>query len=119
MSDLQTTENFLKVMQDMTWPEPRPVFYRLYHDDQGRPLFYSMEDLAGTYIEVDQTTYVLSPYNVRVVDGKLTVLPSRTSVTKLRPHAKQGVTCDLRDICVIVDSQMQHQRWSLETNDVD
>jgi len=117
MSNLATTQNFIDVMENFPWPEPKPISYRLYHDDQGRPLFYSMEDLPGTYIEVDQTTYVISPGNVKVVDGKLIVIPLGTSVTKLQPDATQGVMCDPRDICVVVDGDVPHQRWRQHGND--
>jgi hypothetical protein len=111
VSNLATTQNFLDVMEHFPWPEPKPISYRLYHDDQGQPLFYSMEDLPGTYIEVDQSIYVTSPGNVKVADGKLIVIPPGISVTKLRPDATQGIVCDKRDICVVVDSDVPHQRW--------
>lgn len=117
MSNLATTQNLLDVMKNFSWPESKPIRYRLYHDDQGQPLFYSMEDLPGTYIEVDQITYVTSSSNVRVVDGKLTVVSPSASVTKLRPDATQGVACDKRDICVVIDSNLPHQRWKQRSND--
>jgi hypothetical protein len=118
MSNLATTQNFIDVMKSFSWPEPKTISYRLYHDDQGRPLFYSMEDLPGTYIEVDQATYVTSPGNVKVVDGKLIMMPPGTTVTKLQPDATQGQLCDPRDICVVVDSGVPYQRWRQHGNDV-
>lgn len=119
MSTNQTTENFLKVMEEFQWPNPLPVSYRLYHDDQGRPLFYTMEDLPGTYIEIDQQTYVTASYSVKIIGGKLIVIESKSRVKKLRPSQTDGVCCDPRDICVIVDNDQQNQRWSFGTNDQD
>ena len=52
---MMTPEEFWNVLHSA--PEPRPVFYRLYHDVTGVPLFYAMEDLPGTYIEIDQDTH--------------------------------------------------------------
>lgn len=118
MSGNQTTENFLEVMRNFKWPEPEPIFYRLYHDDQGRPLFYSMEDLPGAYIEVDQSTYVASPYNVKVQNQKLIIMPANVTVTKLHPDAETGVACHVNDICVVVEIDTPHQRWSKRTDEV-
>lgn len=117
MSD-DTTQNFWSVLQHFQWPDPEPVAYRLYHDDQGRPLFYSMEDLPGTYIEVDQDTYVRSPFNVVVRAARLIELKPSVQVSRLCPSTDSGVCCDHRDVCVVVTSDRPHQKWKKVTNDI-
>jgi hypothetical protein len=93
-------------------PAPPPPIYRLYHDELGNPLFYSMEDVPGNYIDIDHETYATSPAHVRVVDGKLIIL--KTSVVhKLKP-GETGVACDHQDICVVVDESHPHTKWSLK-----
>lgn len=114
-----TTDNFLQVMQTFAWPEPEPVQYRLYHDDQGLPLFYTMETCPGTYINVDQTTYILGSYDVRVQDGKLILLQPKTQVSRLLPHVDSGTPCHSKDVCVIVATDQPHQKWKKQTNDSD
>ena len=118
MSDA-TTQNFWAVLQEFQWPEPVCVTYRLYHDDQGYPLFYTMEQLPGTYIEVDQATYVRASHQVRVRDGRLIVLEPRIQVSKLARTSTQGVSCDPRDVCVIVSPDQLHQKWKKIANDID
>ena len=94
-------------------PEPAQPFYRLYHDDQGHPLFYSMEDQPGTYIEIDQATFARSATNVRVRDGKLVeVVWSIT--TKLVP-GNSGSPCHPDNVAVIVAEDQPHIRWSKQT----
>ena len=115
----ETTDNFWRAIRDFRWPEIQPVSYRLYHDDQGRPLFYTMEHLPGTYIEVDQATYISSPFNVRVRDGKLNILAKKTLIAKLRPDPAAGTCCHVADICIVVDADSPHQYWSKQTNEID
>ena len=115
----ETTQNFLDVMQSFEWQEPDPVTYRLYHDEQGRPLIYTMEALPGTYIEVDQATYIRASYHVVVRDKKLIVLEPKTWVSRLMPDPEVGTSCYPRDICVVVDSNRPHQKWTKKTNDID
>ena len=115
----ETTRNFWAVMQSFQWPEPKPISYRLYHDDDGRPLVYTMEALPGNYIEIDQATYTLASGHVRVRNGQLLVLESRITISKLRPDPNQGTPCDCRDICIVVDSNQPHQKWRKTTNDSD
>ena len=92
--------------------EPKPIFYRLYHDDQGNPLFLSQEDLPGKYIELDRKTYInLSP-RARVVDGKL-VVQQTTTVSKLAP-SQYGTPCHTQDVSIVVSETQPHIKWSLK-----
>jgi hypothetical protein len=112
MTDASTTDNFLAAWNSTVAPEPVKLFYRLYHDDAGNPLFYSMEDCPGSYIDIDPETYARSPSRVRVINGKLvpvTVAPT----TKLVPSL-EGVGCDPRDVCVIIDSILC-TKWRIKT----
>lgn len=105
------TDNFILTTP---WPPPpEPVFYRLYHDEHGRPLFYSMADVPGTYIEIDQATYARSSMWVRVVDGKLVDSPWYVP-QKLIP-SDTGTLCHNKDIS-IVSSDGQGQYWRLSVD---
>ena len=115
MSEL-TAEEFWSTLHAA--PESSPVFYRLYYDDTGAPIIYSMENLPDNYIEVDQKTYVLAPFNVRVVDGKLTYIKSVVTVKKLQPNIN-GTACDPRDVCVVVAANQPHTKWTIVNNEID
>jgi hypothetical protein len=106
-----TPEQFWSILHNM--PEPLPVSYRLYHDDQGRPLFYSMETVPGTYIEIDQATFARSASNVRVRDGRLVEITWATT-TKLVP-GNSGSPCHPDNVAVIVTEDQPHTRWSKRT----
>jgi len=111
-----TEEEFWSILHDI--PESKPVFYRLYHNDAGAPIIYSMEDLPGNYIEVDRETYVLAPFNVRVVDGELTYIKSVITVKKLQPNDINGTACDPCDVCVVVDLRQPHTKWTMVNNEI-
>ena len=64
--------------------EPPKLSYRLYYDAAGRPLFWTMQEETGNYIEVDQETFHRQPKHIRVRDGKLVELVV-TDVKKLIP----------------------------------
>lgn len=93
-----TPEEFFGAVSNM--PDPLPVFYRLYHDEQGYPLFYSMEDLPGTYLEIDKKTFSRSATNVRVRNGKLVEVTGQIT-HKLVP-SDQGTQCHTTDVAVVV-----------------
>ena len=104
-----TPEEFWSILHSA--PEPVQVFYRLYHDANGVPLFYSMEDRPGTYIEIDQETYTRSPTDVRVRNGQLIVVTWQTA-QKLTP-ADSGTRCHSQDVSIVTTDQGQH--WKKKT----
>jgi hypothetical protein len=106
-----TPEELLAMFRDL--PEPNPVFYRLYHDEQGNPLFYSMADEPGTYIEIDRATYVKNSMRVKVVDSQLIEVTWKVT-NKIVPN-DEGVHCDPRDVAVIVDFSKPNTKWSKKT----
>ena len=111
-----TEEEFWSALLNM--PVAEPVFYRLYYNDDGTPIIYSMENLPGNYIEVDQQTYVLAAFNVRVIDGKLVYIKPVITVKKLQPTTSTGVACDPQDICVVVDPEQSHTKWNIVHNEL-
>jgi len=115
MSDM-TEEEFWSILRDVR--EPNPVFYRLYHNDDGSPIIYSMEVLPGNYIEVDPSTYALAPFNVQVINNKLTYIKPIITVKKLQPNDRTGTTCDPRDICVVVGTDQTHTKWTMVNNEL-
>jgi hypothetical protein len=94
-------------------PEPPQPFYRLYHNDQGLPLFYSMADEPGTYIEIDQATFARNAANVRVRDGRLVEVTWATT-TKLIP-GNSGSPCHPDNVAVVVAEDQPHTKWSKRT----
>lgn len=58
-------------------PPPQLIEYRLYHDDQGRPLFMASSGFpdSGNYILISRELYDRANYsNLRVVNGELKVI---------------------------------------------
>jgi hypothetical protein len=110
----ETTENFWAAWALPQEP-PKPAFYRLYYDEQGYLLFYSMEDVPGNYIEIDQITFAAGSPRVRVVNGRLLHINTHV-VSKLVPSS-QGQACDIRDVAVISNDKENTQYWKLKATD--
>ena len=93
-------------------PDVEPIQYRLYHDEHGAPLFYSMEDKPGTYIEIDAKTFARAPLHARVKDGKLIEAKWQVS-SKLIP-GDSGTPCHPSDVAIVVKDSEEHTRWKIK-----
>jgi hypothetical protein len=84
--------------------------YRLYYSDDESPLHYSMEDLPGKFIFVDQNVYQCGRYDVKIVNGKLKSLNefSIFKYVKVDSESNTTVMTDPTDITLIVDSLSDH-----------
>ena len=103
-------EEFWAILHAM--PEPKPVFWRLYYNEAGEPITYAMEDLPGTYIDVDPEIYARSPMNVRIKNGQL--IEMKSAVRRLTP-ADSGTACHPANVAIVVAETEPHQRWSMKT----
>jgi len=90
---------------------------RLYYDEHGYPLFYSADDLPGTYLDVDVRTFMAASMQVRVQAGKLIKLDRYWHVNKLVPDPELGTCCDPIDVSVVVAATEPHQRWRLQSGE--
>lgn len=107
-----TEQEFWAILH-ATLEEVKPI-YRLYYNNHGEPLFYSTEDKPGNYINIDQETFTRASSHVRVKNGQLFSTAVHQTSRKLAP-ADCGVACDPRDVCVVVNSEQTHTKWTIKT----
>jgi hypothetical protein len=106
-----TEKEFWAIMQAM--PEPAPVQFRLYYNEQGYPIAYTTEELPGQWIEIDAETYALAPLNAKVVNGvlkKSVINPA----TKLVPSSR-GTPCHPSNVTIV--DQTSKTMWSKQIYD--
>jgi hypothetical protein len=106
---------FLDFWRSYQWPEIKPVMYRLYHDDSGRPIVYSMEELPHKFVELTAEEFGRHNYQVRVVQGKLIPCEHKT-FEKLVPTQGVGTTCHPNDVTIVVASNQENQTWALSND---
>lgn len=112
-----TTQNLLDIFSALEPWSPTRVFWRLYYDDQGFPLFYTQEDKPGNYIDVDPEVYARASMKVRVKAGKLREL-NQNPIKKKTP-SNTGTPCHPCDVAIVVTSDQPAQHWRTVTNDAD
>ena len=106
-----TTNTLIEALRNhKPLPVKQSVGFRLYHDSNGNPLFYSMEDLPGQYISVDKTVYEQGRYDFKIVNGEI-VRPQEFSYVKLVP-GDQGTPCNPRDVMIVDHSS--DTKWNLK-----
>lgn len=96
--------------------KPQEVCYRLYHDSQGNPLFYSMEQLPGNYIEVDRETFISPPKHIKVIDGKIKNI-FQPHVRKIVPTVETGTSCSPWDVTVVVPDSQPNIKWNYKDHE--
>jgi hypothetical protein len=89
------------------------IEYRLYHDDNGHVISYSVKDMPGKYIVITKQEFAECRMDVTVgQDGKI-IRPRRT-VTKIEKSAS-GIRCHKYDVNIIVDENDTGHYWSTVT----
>lgn len=99
------------------WEAPKivPPEFRLYYDDAGKVVCYTCENLEGNYIVIDATTYAQARPDIRIIDGKISTVSNHCIVSKLMPHAIQGMTCEEEDVSIISMASEGIKKWKLNT----
>jgi hypothetical protein len=110
-------EEFFSIWQSQVSAAHFEPEYRLYHNNEGFPLFYSMEPLPGNYIVVDQETYHNGPKHIRVVNGKIVVY--KTVFAKKIVPGSTGVSCAVDNVCIVVDEDQPHIKWHLKKQELE
>jgi hypothetical protein len=108
----QNTQVFLDFWQTYQWPEQKPVSYRLYYNEQGLPVEYSMDELPGKYIEVTAEQFAERDHRVKVKNQQLIKIIHQTPTRKLIP-AEHGTPCHRNNVAIVVDSANTHKKWKL------
>lgn len=112
----ETTDNFLSVWNNLSEHVTKFPTFKLYYDDQGRPIRYTNEELEGNYIEVDGPTYMTGDMNVRVRDGKIVKFIQQT-YKKLKPSST-GTACVAEDVAIVAPADYPRQTlWRLTTDE--
>ena len=91
--------------------------YRLYYNPDGTPKHYTMQELEGDYIFVDQQTFQCCRYDIVVVGGKIKSL-NENSIARyyISDESATATCCDPHDITLIVDKTQQHIFWDYRTS---
>ena len=86
--------------------------HRLYYDQDGTPICYSMQELEHDYIVVTPEQFATARYDIKVIDKKI-VYPRRGSIRRKLAPSDQGYLTDKEDICLPGTSR----HWNLKYED--
>jgi hypothetical protein len=113
---MSTTNNFFEALKLIEQPKKVDIFFRLYYNEiTGLPLYYSMEDLEGPYIEISKEEFALADFNVFIKDGKIKK-KKMLSIGKLVP-SNVGYQVHKDDISIIDNTS--NRFWNNKTYDAD
>lgn len=95
---------------------PSKPSYRLYYNQDGIPVKYSVDDEPGNYIEISSQEYLNASFKLVVRNGNIVYL-KEPAVPKL-VISDYGVATHLDDITVITDCE-PNNKWSLKIYEED
>jgi hypothetical protein len=109
---MNNNDVFLEFWNNFKWPEPEILYFRLYYDDQGKPICYSRQALEGKFIDVTAEQFAVGDMNVDVVNGVL-IHRAPPPPPKLRP-SESGILCHRDNVTVVVKDAELAVKWNLE-----
>jgi hypothetical protein len=109
---MNNNEIFLDFWQNFKWPEPEPLYFRLYYDKTGKPICYSRHAREENFIEVTPEEFAIGDMNVDIINGTI-VHHAPPPPPKLKP-SNTGTMCHRDDVTVVVESLKHGQKWNLE-----
>ena len=87
--------------------------YRLYYNSDGTPKYYSMEELEGTFIYVDQQTFQNCRYDIVVIKGVIKSLSENmiSRYNQVDQETTTTVRTDPTDILLVVGQSDSYILW--------
>lgn len=93
--------------------------YRLYYDDAGNPIRYSMQSLEGNYITVTRDQYVAARMDIVVRNREII---SKRNFRRVAVYEKNssGIKTSKYDINILLsdDDVAEHNFWKLTEYDL-
>ena len=105
--------NFSEALSLVKEPVKQKIEFRLYYDADNKPLYYSMEDSEGDYIEITKEEFAECRYDIVIKDGKIKKV-SGAPVGKLVPSTVGYGTLQ-NDVSIVGTEQY----WSTKTYEND
>ncbi len=101
--------------------QAQAIVFRLYHDEQGRVITYTTENLPGNYITITREQFAEARPDVLVVDGRIELTHAMTKVRKLHTVDHMPAQAASRwDVNIVADpaTDTDWQLWSMTSNDL-
>tara|TARA_R110000868_G_scaffold194083_1_gene439400 strand:+ start:100 stop:453 length:354 start_codon:yes stop_codon:yes gene_type:complete len=88
---------------------------RLYYDENGDVITYTMEDLPGNYIVVDRLFFDQVRTDIKVINGNIIKI-TRTGSWKLQPSIEKSTPICPTDVSIVVnDTYSNPAYWNTVT----
>lgn len=108
--------NFWDALALVEQPVEQRLEYRLYYNEDGTVRCYSMEDLDGDFIVVDQHTYNQFRTDLLVRDGKIIRITHNSSWKLVPSNEQETYGCHPSNVSIVVEKDYSTpQYWSVKT----